>query len=115
QEFAEAMPAEILEAIHRARGGEQGTIHDEDYRKRLQDRFGNRWKVKMPVGKKLPEGGPADADLAPEEKVEIFGDPNDGVLNKRRRRKRSVKVVRDRTVPGSSVESVERDAPVDIP
>lgn len=42
-EFLKKMPASILEAIQKARGEMSGTIDDEEYRKRLQDKFGSRW------------------------------------------------------------------------
>jgi len=45
QEFAEALPAEIAEAEVKARPSRQGTLADTTWRKRLQDRFGARWKA----------------------------------------------------------------------
>lgn len=44
-EFAENMPQAIFDAISQARGGEEGTIDDDIWRKRLAERFGSRWKV----------------------------------------------------------------------
>src|SRR4029078_1509329 len=46
-EFAENMPDAVLAAIRDARGSKSGSIEDEDYRKRLQDRFGARWTIKV--------------------------------------------------------------------
>ena len=43
--FSEAMPDEIRAAIHEARSDLSGSIDDEEYRKRLQDRFGDRWRI----------------------------------------------------------------------
>jgi hypothetical protein len=43
-EFAEAMPAELVEAIQAARGGRTGTL-DETWRERLAERFGIRWRI----------------------------------------------------------------------
>lgn len=44
-EFADQMPAEILEAIKASRAGESGTIDDETWRVRLAERFGSRWRI----------------------------------------------------------------------
>ena len=41
-EFSENMPQDILDAILKARGDGDSTLEDEEYRKRLQDKFGNR-------------------------------------------------------------------------
>jgi hypothetical protein len=42
-EFSENMPEVIREAILKARGEGPSTLQDEEYRKRLQDKFGSRW------------------------------------------------------------------------
>jgi hypothetical protein len=44
-EFAERMPEPVLEAIREARAGSSGEIQDENWRKRLADRFGKLWKI----------------------------------------------------------------------
>jgi hypothetical protein len=44
-EFSENMPDEIRAAIQEARGDLSGSLDDEEYRKRLQDKFGDRWKI----------------------------------------------------------------------
>lgn len=44
-EFADNMPAELLEAIRAARAGGTGTIGDEAWKERLAERFGSRWKI----------------------------------------------------------------------
>jgi hypothetical protein len=44
--FTEHMPKEVMDAIQEARGDSQGTLESEEYRRRLQDRFGSRWVVK---------------------------------------------------------------------
>ncbi len=49
REFANILPEPIRDAIRKARSGATGSIDDEDYRKRLQDRFGKRWTMKMLV------------------------------------------------------------------
>ena len=42
-EFSESLPEKIREAILKARGEGPNTLTDEEYRKRLQDKFGSRW------------------------------------------------------------------------
>lgn len=44
QEFAESMPAEIIEAEAKAGPSRSGTLQDQTWRSRLVDRFGARWK-----------------------------------------------------------------------
>lgn len=45
-DFAENIPAPVLQAIQEARAGTEGGIESEEYRKRLQDKFGSRWSLK---------------------------------------------------------------------
>jgi hypothetical protein len=54
EEFYRAMPEPIKKAIAQARGEGQGQLDDEEYRKRLQELFGNRWRVKVDVVKAGP-------------------------------------------------------------
>jgi hypothetical protein len=49
EEFYKNMPEPIKKAIAEARGEGQGELNDEEYRKRLQDLFGNRWRVRVDV------------------------------------------------------------------
>jgi len=48
-EFAESMPDESREAVRNARGGGANSPEDEEYRRRLQDKFGDRWRIKQVV------------------------------------------------------------------
>lgn len=41
-EFALDIPDAVYEAIKAARGGDVGSVDDDEYRKRLQDKFGDR-------------------------------------------------------------------------
>jgi hypothetical protein len=43
--FADYMPDEILNAIKSARIGDEGTVDDATWRKRLAERFGDRWRI----------------------------------------------------------------------
>lgn len=55
-EFAENMPTAIDAAIKQVRGNISATIEDEEYRKRLQDKFGSRWTIRTLV--KAPSRDP---------------------------------------------------------
>jgi hypothetical protein len=113
-EFAGQMPDAILQAIREARGDLSASIENEDYRKRLQDRFGNRWTVKKLVlgsGKDLRLVKPTDND------VEVYVGPEPDPKNSRSRKKRrkSIKIVHRRAVEGGEQGGIEREAPVDVP
>ncbi len=113
-EFMASMPASILAAIRKARGDLSGSIEDEDYRKRLQDRFGNRWRVKV-----LVKAKPGDRDKRPgngtDDDVDVI-ERNGEHGGARRKRSKTVKVVsRKRATPGGTDEGVERENPVDVP
>lgn len=114
-EFANHIPAEILEAIRQARGEGSGTIQDEEYRRRLQDKFGDRWRVRKLVeadGRK--RGGGAPGDLTGEE-VEVPTDLEPFRPKSRRKRASTVMTVRKRATTGDSARVEEREVPVDVP
>lgn len=50
-EFAHNMPQEIREALRLAREAGSGSIQSEEYRKRLQDKFGARWSMSVQMAK----------------------------------------------------------------
>lgn len=119
-EFAQDMPPEVLDAIHRARAKIGGTIEDEDYRRRLQDKFGDRWKIKTLVKPKKKQKDPTPATevdgvletLEPEfPEIEV---PEDRERRKRKRKK-TVKELRQKVAPGGVEDGVEREVPVDVP
>lgn len=60
-EFASNLPSAIYDAIAASRKDNPGTIKSDEYRKRLQDKFGNRWRhpvlVKAEKGYKGPRKG----------------------------------------------------------
>lgn len=116
-EFASNMPEEIWEAIRDARSGTTGSISDE-YRQRLQDKFGDRWKTKTFVEAKPKEGAEEESqdDLTPAGEVEIY----EHIHNTKQARKgtksnRSYKLLRSRMLPGGIETGVERELPVDVP
>ena len=108
-EFVEDLPNPILEAIHRARGELNGSISDEDYRKRLQDKFGKRWTIKVLVQPRKFESDTVPSTLTNEE-VEVVN-----TEGRRRRHRKTIKIVRHRAIPGGDTTGVERDTPVDVP
>jgi hypothetical protein len=108
-EFVEVLPDAILQAIRRARGDGGGSVEDDDYRKRLQDKFGNRWKIKVLVKAREGENSVPATETNGEDQVFPEGE------RKRRRRKRTIKVVRPVAVPGGTDRGVERETPVDVP
>jgi hypothetical protein len=110
-DFAEDLPAEILDAIRQARGDLSGSIEDDDYRKRLQDKFGSRWRIKMLVAVRNAETG--EPATATDEVVEQAGDRAGGV--RRRRRRRTVKIIRTLATLGGNEQGVEKNVPVDVP
>jgi hypothetical protein len=114
-EFAEQMPEEIRAAIKKARGEGPGSLEDEEYRRRLQDKFGDRWRVKQIVQAKEsdPRNRPIDVT---DEKVQTDDTDGTGVRrHRKRRRPRTVHVIRYRTTNGATGEGVEREIAVDVP
>ena len=113
-EFAENMPEAILDAIRLARGEGGGSVESDEYRKRLQDKFGDRWRMK-----KLVKAKKADKGTRPGTEADGEEEIDDTRVNQgeRHRRKRSkvVKVLRRRMNQNGSDQMVERDVPVDVP
>jgi hypothetical protein len=116
-EFSERMPEPILAAIHAARGQQSGSIQDDEYRKRLQDKFGDRWTLKVFVKARAKnrDPQPATVDGGEIEVIEPPDAPGNGHGGARLRRKKSVKVLRTPVVVGGPDEGVERRIPVDVP
>jgi Histidine kinase-, DNA gyrase B-, and HSP90-like ATPase len=119
-EFAENMPEAIRQAISAARGEFSGSIDDDEYRKRLQDKFGNRWRIKVLArAKKGEKNGVIDSTIGDEE-VDVIPQPPPDIPRKNRRRhthgtKTNIVVVRKKAVPGGTERGIELSAPVDVP
>jgi hypothetical protein len=113
-EFAENMPDAIRAAIQRARGELVGSLEDEEYRRRLQDKFGNRWMVR-----RLVQSQRGDADTKPasleEGKLDAGEQGNRFRRMARHKRAKTVQVVRLKASEGGTGEGVERSVPVDVP
>jgi hypothetical protein len=119
-EFSERMPEEVLAAIRAARGERGGSVEDDEYRKRLQDKFGDRWTMKVFVKARQKERGAQPATAVEDvESTEVFPEPviTGGGGGRRNRRKtvKVVKVLRTPAVVGGPEEGVERRVPVDVP
>jgi len=113
-QVADDLPDSIRNAILEARGDLAGSIEDEDYRRRLQDKFGNRWKVKI-----LVQASENDSDSEPatatDEDVEIFPNGEGGGGRRRRRRKKTIKILRRKAIPGGNDQGIVTNSPVDVP
>jgi len=118
-EFSEHMPEPVLAAIRAARGERGGSITDEDYRRRLQDKFGDRWTMKVFVKARQKNRDAQPATVVDGgDQVEVF-DLSDqpGTVNGggRRKRKKTVKLLRTPVIVGGPDDGVERQVPVDVP
>jgi hypothetical protein len=112
-EFAENLPTAIIDAIRKARGEGSGSVEDEEYRKRLQDKFGSRWRRKVLV--QVEKNGRSVDATATELEVEITNEAPPPGERARRKRSKIVKILGRRATPGGAGQAVERDAPVDVP
>jgi hypothetical protein len=113
-EFAENLPDEIRAAIQKARGELTGSLDDDEYRKRLQDRFGNRWRIKRLVQAVAGELNTKPATPTTET-IDVDRADTPFRQRSRNRRNKTVQVVRMRAVEAGSSEGVERQVPVDVP
>lgn len=116
-EFAENMPEAIREAIKTARGELEGTIDDSEYRSRLQDRFGDRWRIEVPISGK--RGGTVGDETEEEQDViegpgeDVAGEPSGS--RKKRKDRRARKKVQKVAAPGATQEGGQQSKLLDIP
>jgi hypothetical protein len=114
-EFADNMPDEIREAIRKARGDGPTSLDDEEYRRRLQDKFGSRWRRKMVVQANPNENGSRPATpTTDQEQTDGRETPVRPHRAKRKRPKR-IQIIRFKAIDGGSGEGVEREVAVDVP
>jgi len=119
-EFAEDLPAAVLIAIRNARGDGAGSIEDEDYRKRLQDKFGDRWRMKMLVkgkgrGQKDVTVQDDDVDTETDKKKPPMDEPVGPFERQRKKRRKVIKFLNKKAVADGGDVGVLRDVPVDVP
>jgi hypothetical protein len=101
------MPPALLEAIRAARSDLAGSV-DDAYRKRLQDRFGDRWLMQVSVQAREGDGQPGTLTG---EDVTATASLKTG----RRRPGPTPGATRKRATPGGPDRTVRREARVDVP
>ena len=116
-EFSDAMPEEIRAAIKSARSESAGTLNDDEYRKRLQDRFGARWRIKKsvvigPRSEGKPEGQAGKEQVTTTDRD---GEPKPFRSRSKRKLGKTSETVRFVSRDGNGSETAERDVVVDIP
>jgi hypothetical protein len=110
------MPQEIRDAIQKARGDDDKSLEDEEYRKRLQDKFGNRWLTTQLVQADDSEKSARAATPGNETAEVIDREQNQSrTRRKKRKRERRVQIIRLRATDGGNGIGVERQVAVDVP
>jgi hypothetical protein len=115
-DFSDNMPQEIRDAIMRARGDNDGVLEDEEYRKRLQDKFGNRWVTTQLVIANQDEEN-ARGVTPTNETAQVVEQERERKRSVRKKRKsqRRVQMIRLRATDGGGGQGVERQVLVDVP
>lgn len=118
-EFSDSMPDEIREAILKARAEGPSTLQDEEYRKRLQDKFGSRWLTTQLVQPRQKAREDEAREASPTDEtaqvtIEHSPEPT-GARVPKRKKKRRVHVVHLRANTGGSGQGEERQVAVDVP
>jgi hypothetical protein len=116
-EFSENMPDAIREAIRQARGETPSTLQDEEYRKRLQDKFGTRWVTTQLVQRTQKSETDEDpVSVTPtNETVQVLERDQVGIRPRKPRRRRRIHVLHLRAIAGGNGQGVERQVAVDVP
>lgn len=113
-DFSDNMPQEIKDAILKAREESDSTLEDEEYRKRLQDKFGNRWVTTQLV--QAHQGEIKTRAATPTNETAVVVE-RERKRNSRMKRKsaRRIQLIRLRMKEGGNGEGVERQVAVDVP
>jgi hypothetical protein len=118
-EFSDNLPDEIREAIIKARGEGPNTLTDEEYRRRLQDKFGSRWSTTQLVQKQQSTDDKDTVDAtATDEQAQAKDRPegrNPQPSPSNHTRRRRVHMIRLRSLPDGNGEGEERKVAVDVP
>lgn len=115
-EFSDNLPEPIRAAIYAARGESSGTIESDEYRKRLQDKFGNRWTIKVLVVKSIATSSKlVTATGENVETAEVSDDVTPVRPHQPRKRRKAFKVVVPKATENGSAQGEEREVPVDVP
>lgn len=113
-EFADHMPQAIRDAIAKAREESDSTLEDEEYRKRLQDKFGNRWLTPRLVEARHGESETKAAN--PSDEIEtVVQRQRDRNRRLKRKIARRIQLVRLRMKEGGNGRGIEREVAVDVP
>lgn len=109
-DFMDHMPELIMNAILEARGETSGSMDDEEYRKRLQEKFGKRFTIRA-----LVQAPHATSEASPSKttakSTSFYPEGPRGEVRRKRHQARHVMMA----LPGGNSEGIERDVPVDIP
>jgi Histidine kinase-, DNA gyrase B-, and HSP90-like ATPase len=115
-DFSDNMPKEISDAIIKSRGDTEGALEDEEYRKRLQDKFGSRW-VTTQLVQAQEQDQPTRTATSTNETAEVIEQARQRARSVRKKRKtqRRVQIIRLRATDGGSGQAIERQVAVDVP
>jgi hypothetical protein len=118
-EFSELMPEAIRDAILKSRGEGPNSLSDDEYRKRLQDKFGSRWiTTQLVQSTKAEDKDTVDAKPNDDDAQVIERSPNPNPHpnpTKRKRKRRRIQVIHLRALAGGNGQGVERQVAVDVP
>ena len=112
-EFAENIPEPVMQAIRAVRGQLSASLENEEYRKRLQDKFGNRWSTKVHV-KGIGPGESMEVTES-DEGVELYDEPRPIKTHSHRKKPHRVMVVRKKVTLNGPDQGIEAEVPVDVP
>lgn len=118
--FAEQMPEDILKAIKKARGDTSGTIDSEEYRRRLQDKFGSRWAIRRLVEarpheeSKLGTEAPLRIEANVPSELEIESEEQQQEIGRQKKEPKTIARKRAEEKQGDMLVA-EGDTPVDVP
>ncbi|MEA2877433.1 MAG: hypothetical protein QOF14_2629 [Hyphomicrobiales bacterium] len=113
-DFSDNMPDEIRDAIMRARGDGTGGLEDEEYRKRLQEKFGSRWLTTQLVAAK-EDDQETRAATPTNETAQVVEQERERGVRKKRRSQRRFQIIRLRASEGGNGQGIERQVAVDVP
>jgi len=113
-EFTENMPDAIAEAIRVARGDDAAEMTDDAYRKRLQNKFGDRWSVKRKVVAEVDDKT-TDTGAASNDELDVNATPTPERPHSERKHKKRHKVKRRLGKDGNGTNLTELEQPVDVP
>ena len=119
-DFSDQMPDEIRDAILKARGSADQALMDEEYRKRLQDKFGSRWLTTQLVQARAEGEDDSRSATPSHEKAEVVERrarerEHETQVRRKRKLQRRSQVIRLRMTEAGSGQGVERQVSVDVP